>query len=498
MRNASFMELMVTIDKSSTESLYAQIREQIRTAILRGYLSAGERLPSVKGLARSIGVSHVTIEKAYALLAAEGLVYSKPRSGHIVADLDRPFPARDDVELSADVRRAMHFRHRGETGYAHAHEDVMRYDFSYTSLEPDSFPLDAWMRMEREVMLGEGATGMTRYVDLSSASDLQKQVCDFLRKSRNVNCVPAQVIPVPGRTVALQTVLALFNPRVHSIAVPEPGLTNYVETAKNAGFRVIPIARRMDEEARGKDLPPSLIEQLEESKPDVVISSPSDRFPIGTALVRPTRKRLVKWADKQGAYVLEDDTGALFHLGKAPAPALQSLDAAGRVVYYTSFSNVLSPSLRIGFLVLPPELLREYNLKVNNPELVPWSNAATLAEFMRQGLIGQQILRQTKARALKRAKLMECLKDQMGDAVRIEGGHSGAYLLISVANGMDQDRLIASARSHDVAVYGTRHFWFAHPARRPQVLLGFTAIRLDDIPPAVVALKDAWIDEPSE
>ncbi len=489
MRHSSFSELMITIDWRSKEKLYQQVERQLKNAILRGYLLPGEHLPSIKGLANNLGVSHVTVEKAYALLVAQGLVTSKPRSGFVVADVERVASPNQDFELVTSAKRAMLTRHVGETGYAHNNIGLVKYDFSYTNLEPGSFPIETWLQIEREMLTKYGDIGMTSYESLSVVNRLQKQAAYLLRKTRDVHCAPEQIIPVAGWPAALRIILALFNSSAHSIAMPEPGLTNSFEIAKSEGYQVLPIATQTAD----PDLPvQDFICQLNVLKPKLVLWTPSDEFPTGNVMRRGRRKSLVAWAEKIKSYLIEDDSGGLVQYAVSPIPSMQSFDSNGRVIYFTSLSDVLSPSLRIGFLVLPPELLRLYNYKINNPKNVPWNNAVTLATFMERGYFKQQLERINGSREMKRERLISSLHEEMGEKVVIEGDRVRRYLNISVQNGMSHDELVESARRHGVAVYGTRHFWFANPMIGDQIMLGYSSIRLDDIAPGVHVLKEAW------
>ena len=257
------------------------------------------------------------------------------------------------------------------------------------------------------------------------------------------------------------------------------------EVARRLGFRLVPIPSD-----KGSD---AFLAALEEHKPRLVFSTPSHQFPTGKLLSLDARTKLLKWAEKNDAYIIEDDSCNEFRYSTRPIPSLQSLDSHGCVIYLCNVSKVLSPALRIAYAILPPRLLARYWEAFNfaHPP-VSWIEQEVLARFIAEGYWDAHIRRTAKGNHRRHDELLRCLQREFGSCINISGADTGMHLYVTVNNGMSQAELLDNAIREGAKVYGTSRMWFSRSAPRGNVMIGFSAIAYEDIAPGVAALRRAW------
>jgi GntR family transcriptional regulator/MocR family aminotransferase len=479
-------DLLLVLDKTSSIPLYRQIYCQVCEAIARGELTEGERLPSIRKLSANMQLSHTTVEQAYLQLSIEGYVTNIPRSGYAVERLDAKFLSLPKKDIEPKVRMAEQSRSRDAFFAENAQGGTARYDFSYANLQPDSFPVKTWRQLVNDVLYTSIAPDFARYSYTDKPNELRVELARYLGRARGVNCTPEQVVIQAGTDGSIATLLQLFDRDRHFIGMEEPGYATVHEVARRHGFQLAPIPTD-----QGADV---FIEALYRHKPKIVFTTPSHQFPTGAILSLDARIQLLKWAQENNSYIIEDDSCNEYRYGTSPIPSLQSLDAYNRVIYLCGVSKVLSPSMRIAYLVLPPKLLGRYYRFFNTAHpSVALLEQEVLARFIKAGYWEQHIHRMAVGNRKRHAVLMKCLEEQMGDKVSISGANSGMHLFVTVHNGMTQDELMGSARKNNVAIYGTKRFWFSKTAPENRIMIGFSAIDIDDIPPGISALRHAWL-----
>ena len=484
-------DLMIVLSDDAAAPLYRQIYDQARDAIIEGRLQEGDRLPSIRVLSADVQVSHTTVEQAYLQLAVEGYVRNVPRSGYVVEHLDTHFlklsraGRLSQADNAPKVERARASRDRDAFFAENEHGGTARYDFSYANLQPDSFPAKIWRQLVNDVLYTDTAPTLARYRTTEEASPLREELCHYLRQARGVNCLPEQVVLQTGTDGALATILQLFDRDHHAIGMEEPGYATVREVATRMGFALVPIPTDQGQDA--------FLNALGRFNPKIAFTTPSHQFPTGAVLGLDARTRLLKWAQETNAYIIEDDSCNEYRYNTSPIPSLQSLDAYDRVIYLGNVSKVLSPSLRIAYLVLPPKLLgRYYHLFNYAHPAISLLDEEVLARFIKEGYWEQHIRRMALGNRKRHDVLLDCLERAFGDRVEIQGAYSGMHLFVTVRNDMMQEELLTAALKQGAAVYGTKRMWFSKPAPANKVLIGFSAIGLEDIPPGVDALRKAW------
>jgi GntR family transcriptional regulator/MocR family aminotransferase len=498
---------MITLKHASTTPLYQQIYEQIRDQIMDGTYRVGTRLPAIRRLADDLEVSRNTAEAAYLQLSQEGYVTSRTGSGFVVEALDlisdkgharqkeisSAFIERlKQTSLWDDASEANGTDDRGveaETdGAAHPPHAPTEYDFTYGNLQNDSFPSQLWRRLTNEILSGRDAHRASVYTDRLGEPGLREQIARAIHANSGVNCHPAQVVIQPGTQAALHNLLTLFDPLRDIIAMEEPGYDGARSVFENARFRVSPIPVHLGNEA--------FIDGLRNSRARLAYVTPSNQFPIGKVLQMNSRQRLLKWASAENAYIIEDDYCREFRYKTRPLPSLQSLDQDERVIYMGTFSKALSPALRISYLVLPPDLLFQWNKLFENryPE-VPWLSQAVLQNYMEKGYWSKHLRKAQAQNKRKYQTLIGALQKHLGDRVDIMENGSGLHLLVGVLDGRHQGELIETARQAGVRIYGTNRYWMSsgHPMQN-YILVGFSAILEDRIDAGIERLARAWFD----
>lgn len=224
-----------------------------------------------------------------------------------------------------------------------------------------------------------------------------------------------------------------------------------------------------------------------------VYSTPSHQFPTGVTLSAGRRYELLEWAQKNDAFIMEDDFDSEFRYYSKPIPALQSIDRDDRVIYLGTFSKALSPSVRMGYMILPPKLLKAYFHRFENyNSTVPLLNQYVIARLIETGQYDRHVRRLNHIFRRRLERFSEELAD-VKDRIEISGNGTGQYFLLKFAGQADQNELIRKALERGVKVYPTMQFWQEKAACPPNSLfLGFAKISLEDIPDCVERLRAAW------
>lgn len=467
--------------------LYQQVFEKMRKAILCGPFRPGMKLPPIRALASEMDCSRNTVETAYRLLVQEGYVVSRPGSGYIVQNAGL---LHADLEGGPD---AIGYAGAG----ASAPEREFAYDFTYGNLETGTFPSNAWRSITNDLLSGSERAMADVYGDPLGEMRLRDEIARQLNASRDIACRPEQIIVQGGTEASVVNLLALFDRENDSILMEDPGYNGIRDTFIRSGFRVMPIP--VEEGSK------TYIDAFENSHARLVFVTPSSQFPTCQVMPMSTRRRLIEWAEREGAYILEDDYCREFRYLRRPTPPLASMSGmregedgrpllGGRVIYMGTFSKALSPALRMNYLVLPENLLERWKETfAHSYPAVPWLSQAVLARFMRSGQWDRHLRRMQAANRRKFETLIGAIRNTMGQRVSMRESGTGLHFLVDVLDGRGQDELIEAAAAEGVRVYGTSDYCMeAQPSMKGCILIGFSAISEKDIEPGIEALARAW------
>jgi GntR family transcriptional regulator/MocR family aminotransferase len=397
--------ITITFSGKSGGPLYEQLYRHLADEIRAGRLTAGERLPSKRALAAHLHISRNTVEAAYAMLAQEGYVSARPRSGFYVA----PLEARFDAGASAAPK-------------APPSEAAPRWalDLKTNAVDVASFPYRTWARLNRAVLL-DGAM-LLEAGDPRGDLPLRQALALHLREFRGVSCDASQVVVGAGMEYLLMLLLRLLG-GTPVYALEDPGYPKTAALLRGSGLGVRHIP--LDAEGMRPDA-------LRQSGAEIAYVTPSHQFPTGCIMPVGRRLTLLAWAgEREGRYVIEDDYNGEFHFSGRPIPAAQGLDRAGRVIYMSTFSRVLAPSIRIGYMVLPPALAARLAASLGSySSTVSRFEQQTLLRFLSEGYLDRHLAR-VKAIYRRRRDALTARLRELG--IPYAGESAGLHLLLRLS-----------------------------------------------------------------
>lgn len=452
------------------EALYVQIYNHLKMEIERGDIVQGEKLPSIRMLAKMLNVSKITVEMAYQQLLSEGYILNANRSRYTVAAVEMPH--------AVDASMPAHTAHQPP-------KPKVRYDFSSGEMDPDGFDFSLWRRYLGRVV-GQDQARLMRYGHTQGEAELREQIAKYIRQSRGVAAQPSQVIIGPGVQSLLGTVCSLLRQEHTHIAFEDPGFKNGRSVFADHGYEVLPIGMKPG----GMDMV-----ALEQSGARLVYVSPSHQFPTGSIMPVGKRNRLLAWAEQQQGLIIEDDYDSEFRYFGRPIPALKGLDRTDRVVYLGSFSKIMPPSMRISYLVLPPTLMERFHQKaaLYNQGASTVEQLA-LSAFMQDGHLEKQIRRLRKRYQEKRQLFLQAIEREMDDIAQIQQGESGLFTILRFRTPQNIDLLAQRALQQGCRVAFMRDYALRSGGEelQRQAILYFSSIPLEQVEQAVACLAAAW------
>lgn len=444
--------------------LYDQLYRHIAGAIQSGALAPGAKLPSKRRLCALAGVSMSTVETAYSLLAAEGYVLSKPRSGYVCAHLLLPASAAPapvpEAPQSPDPPR-------------------WAYDCSTSAVDVSAFPFSSWARITKEAVYEN--PGLLQRGHPQGDWPLRAALAQLLAQYRGVRCSPEQVVVGAGADYLLSLLLQLL-PEHRSLALEDPGYPAAYAAAALHGREPVPIP--VDGQGLDRDA-------LERSGAGLAYVTPSHQFPLGVTMPAGRRSQLLHWAvSGPGRFLIEDDYDSEFRWSSRPIPALQGLDRAGRVVYMGTFSRSIAPAIRVAYMILPPALLERYRRTFSHGACaVSRFEQESLRRFLAQGLYGRHLRRTGNLYRRKCALFTEALEAIPGAS--ITGAEAGLHFLLTLPR-FSEEELVARAADQSVRVHPLSRYCHAVPPLPSTVVLGFAGLSEDQLAQAAERLRAAW------
>lgn len=472
---------VLSVSRELPEPLYRQVYEGYRRAIVNGNLGAGQRVPSTRVLAEELGISRVPVLSAYAQLVSEGYFESRTGSGTIVsASLPSGGAVADSRNAPAKAPNARRRRvSRGCLVLPSAERLYGRRGvspFRVSQIASEYFPLRIWNRLVTRHSRSARAASFD-YGDVRGWKGLREAIAGYLRTARGVRCEARQVVVVSGSQQALEITTRLLTDAGDRICMEEPGYNFARNIFAFCGCRVAPI--RVDGE--GLEVSPGL-----RRWPDAraVLVTPSHQYPLGVTMSASRRLQLLDWAERKGAWIIEDDYDSEYRYDGMPITSLQGLDRNGRVVYIGTFSKVLFPSLRLGYVVLPTDLVERFLAVRFAMDLCPPSfPQMALADFIGEGHFSRHIRRMRAIYGERRSALAQCIRQELGDAVQMPGEQAGLHLSV-VMDGIADGDVAARAARLDLSLTPLSPF-YAGKAVRQGFVLGFGSTPVEEMGGAV-------------
>lgn len=461
-------ELTIPLREDGKEHLYQQIYNYIKNEIRKGSLSAGQKLPSTRGLAEHLQVSRSTVDFAYGQLLSEGYIESRPYKGHFVCEITKlyhhaPAPRRKKQTIK---------------------ETEAAFDFSPNSVDITAFPFATWKRISKDVLMDEERT-VFELGEAKGDGRLREAICGYLHGSRGVECVPDQIIVGAGNDYLLMLLQKILGTG-RRIAVENPAYMRAARIFASGGYEVTPV--ELDENGMRIDL-------LKESMAQIAYITPSHQFPTGVVMPIGRRMELLSWAKEgEGRYIIEDDYDSEFRYKGMPIPSLQASDGGGRVIYLGTFSKSIAPAIRVSYMVLPKPLLELYEERLwFISSTVSRIDQAILYRFMEEGHFERYLNKMRKLYKGKHDLLLERLKP-FKKAFRIRGEYAGLHILLEDKRGWSEKEILEAAEKEDCKVYGMSGYMLKkqEQERAGTVIVGYAALTEEQIIQGTDRLKKAW------
>ena len=453
--------LPIQLDRARKTPLAAQIYSAIREGIENGRLAPGKRLPSWQDLAAQLGVSRGTVRLAYARLIAEQFAIGLGPAGTRVAERHSR-SSMPDRSQEAPLLPELFY----EFGSA-----PLVFQMGVPS--QDAFPFKLWSRVLTRQSRRTAAAPVT-YPDPRGDPELRKEIAAYLGLARGIRCSPSQVLVTGGFAGGLGLAIRGLQLEGRGAWIEDPGFPLTRTALSLAGMLVtaVPV------DAEGLDVAAG-VETTAAAKLAVV--TPGQQAPLGMTMSLSRRLALLAWAWRSDAWIIEDDYLSELQLKGRAAPALASLDHGGRVLHIGSFSKTISPSLRLGFMVVPPELGRRFGELAAC--LAPAPAAAVqraVAEFLREGCYLRHLRRMKRLYADRRETLLRCLAEMAPDSIKVQAtaGLAAVILLPEFASDVD----IASRALQFGLAPAPLSPWYMQPPRQQGLLLGVTNLNERRLP----------------
>lgn len=449
--------LTYTFEKNSGISLYEQLYRYIKSDILSGRLTEGEKLPSKRTLATHLEISVITVKNAYEQLAAEGYIYGVEKKGYYVSRVETPLQSGTAAPLP-EAKKEPHY--------------VL--DLVTNSISAEYFPFTVWSKAMRQTIL-EQDKGLLQPMPYNGALALRRAIADNLQQFRGMTVDPEQIIIGAGTEFLYYLLIQLLG-RDRIYAVEDPG---YSKIGRIYESNQVPLRRI------GLDDAGLSAQELRKSGADVVHISPSHHYPTGIVMPIGRRQELLRWAGEQeGRYILEDDYDSEFRFIGRPIPTMFSADERERVIYLNTFSKTIAPSMRISYMILPPHLMAEYRRRLSFYACtVSGFEQYTLAQFMAQGRYEQHINRMRNRYRQKRDAVIDAIRTgPLAGRAEMMEQDAGLHFLMKLDTEMDDAVLRGRAAEKGVRL-ALLSDYYSVPETAPQhvVVVNYSGIELDDL-----------------
>ena len=478
---------LVVIDRQGDKPLHRQIYDAFSTAIRKRNLHAGQRVPSSRALALELKISRIPVLSAYSQLHAEGYFETRTGSGTFISGSrpDRKRPIGHSVDSTPVIQADRRLVSRRSTFLPpfHPQPGVNKLGaFVVGQVAIDQFPFGVWSRLSSR-NAHKLRVGSLQYANPLGCERLRQTIAEYLKTTRAVNCDAAQIMIVSGSQQALQLCAhALLDPG-DKVWMEEPGYWLAHHVFLMTGCRLVPVPV----DAEGLNVQAGM-EISREARAAFV--TPSHQFPLGATMTASRRAQLLEWAHSAAAWIIENDYDSEYRYNSRPVESLQGLDPNGRVIYIGTFSKILFPCMRLGYVVIPPDLVSRF-LAVRQAMDVcpPHLYQAIVKDFIDDGHFARHIRRMRPLYAERRTALVEAIRNELPDA-QLLGADAGLHLVVTLPKGL-QDRSVS-----EWAARGNLWLWPLSPcyleAEACQgLILGFGSTPPKQMPQAVRTLRDA-------
>ena len=455
--------ILVEFNNSSDSSLYVQLYESIRDEILRGELKAGEKLPSLRSLAKSLNISVTTAQLSYNQLLVEGYILSKPQSGYYIAEVSSSKQKEQTALL----------------------DDFIENEMSHTTnpfvCDMECFDFIKWKKCSSRVF-NDHPDLLLFESDPQGESILRHQIAKYVYSSRGVKCSPSQIVIGAGtQQITSHLCRILSKMGINHVSLESPGYLPVQSMLQDNGFALshIPVGKN------GID-----ISKLPINIASAVYVSPSNQFPTGAVMPAGRRHQLLDWATDNNSIIIEDDYDSeLRYFGK-PVPALKSLDTNDNVVYLGSFSSTLFPAIKIAYMVLPSSMSDIFQqIKGQYTQTCSKAEQLTLALFMDNGYYYTNIKKMRSLYSQKLSLTMQCFEKYGSSFVSPVNTQSGINLTLKIKTKKSAEKLCNEAKSLGLLMIPLSELT---DQETTSLIFYYSKLPLDSIESSIVKVLQLW------
>ncbi|MFK2873475.1 MocR-like pyridoxine biosynthesis transcription factor PdxR [Dyella lipolytica] len=469
----------VALDAASDTPMYDQLSEWFRHAIIDGQLRPGQRVPSTRSLAIELKISRVPVLSAYEQLFAEGYLETFVGAGTCVA---RSIPG--DVLKSTGITE----RHASPSQESAPRRIAQRVEGLRTPAQTwannqgafrvglpaiDHFPITTWSKLVNRHSRKPPIDHMV-YGSAMGYLPLREAIAEYLGTVRAVRCDASQILITTGSQQGLQICAHALLDAGDRVWMEDPGYPGARQVLKTIGAEVVAVP--VDEE--GLDVEQGI---LRASGARAAYISPSHQFPLGTTMSATRRMQLLNWAVHTGAWIIEDDYDSEYRFGGRPLASLQGMDTDDRVIYVGTFSKVMFPALRVGYVVVPKDLVPAFaTVRDAFDTFSSMLYQVVLTDFIREGHFARHIRRMRALYLERRTALLEAIQKYLGDRLEVIGTEAGMQLVALLPAGVDDVAVSIKAAQKGVSARPLS-ICYATPPHRGGVILGYAGANVHEL-----------------
>jgi GntR family transcriptional regulator/MocR family aminotransferase len=482
----------ISLDFSKKTPMYRQLYDWFRDAIVSGQLSPGERVPSTRALAAELKISRLPVLSAFEQLHAEGYLETLVGSGSMVSqsvpdDATRPTTTARKVSARQKSPRKMSRLAAAALSIQPQQWPATLGPFRASLPALDHFPMGIWSKLVARHS-SSPVKHLMAYGDIMGYMPFREAIAEYLGAARAVRCTPDQVMVVTGSQQGLQLCAkVLFNPG-DPIWMEEPGYPGAHQAFTAAGVRLCPIP------ADHQGL--SVKEGLRRCRlAKGAYLTQSHQYPSGTTMSAARRLEILQWAARTRAWIMEDDYDSEFRFDSRPIGALQGLDTDSTVIYIGTFSKVLFPALRLGYVVIPSDMVAAFSAVRETADLFSSTlYQAVLTDFIKEGHFARHLRRMRTLYMERRSVLVDAIQSELPDMLQVIGAEAGMHLVVLLPPGIDDRDVARRAAKNGLSVLPLSMCYLKNPCHlkkpsRGGLILGYGGTNAQEIQDGVKTLK---------
>ena len=473
----------ILIDAQSRTTLKRQLYERLRQLIADRTLAPGSEMPSTRQFAKDLGVGRNTIVAAYEQLITEGYLQNRRTARPVVVDLPSGPMPHDDIRAHP-FRPAISARGQSMINQPFYYGAAGHASFHPGMPDAQEFPFTTWSRLLARRAAGARDSLFGTY-DVLGFPPLREAVANYLNAARGMRCSADQVVVIAGAQGAFDLLARLLIDPGDTVWMEEPGYFGAQAAFETAGAALAPL--RVDQNGWAFD-------PLPDPAPRLICVTPSCHHPLGATMRMEQRLRLLEIAESCNAWIVEDDYDSEYRFQGGPIPAMHGSDESRRVIYVGTFSKLLFPALRLGFMVLPAALTQGISQAISiSGHIAPLLLQAALFDFIREGHMAKHLRRTRRLYAARRDAFHSLCQQHLSEWLELAPGQSGIQTAAFCLGGLDDHAVATAAKKRGINV-SPLSMQYRHGEPRQGLVLGYAATSITHMAAGINKLKAAFVE----